>query len=299
MKKLEISKEAKELIFVLIVVIAIICISIIIFALGIDKNILPVHQRVPINKDSLRFEIIKALFQLLFVAVVGTYVTYLFRKKEEANKRKYERAEEDRKKEEARIEETKKIKYEKEEEMRKKEEARSEIRIDYLKRLGNIYSHIKEARRALRAGGLTSKYTPSGQIRIEGPLEGLYFEQINIINKYQLELENLKIEAMCLPAFIHMSQLEGYLGFMEDYLRKIITEYEEFWPRIKKKDAITLYNLTFLDEFTGKTHGTFDFAPYRSRDDRKDKADRNPFKKIFSDSYHDTIKEISDNLYLK
>ncbi len=82
---------------------------------------------------------------------------------------------------------------------------------------------------------------------------------MNVLNKYQLQLEELKIEALALPAFLENVKLTDHLEEMESYLRPILNEFEKYNPTIEKGEQIELNTLERLDEFTGSTHRTFEF----------------------------------------
>jgi hypothetical protein len=76
---------------------------------------------------------------------------------------------------------------------------------------------------------------------------------------------------------------------MEDYLRQILSEYEEKSPSLDSGQSICFIQLERLDEFTGKTKRDFKFAGDES-------PSTNRLKSKFSDPYHDVITLISQHL---
>ncbi|QEC44486.1 hypothetical protein [Pseudobacter ginsenosidimutans] len=238
-----------------------------------DRNFIPLLDDNSI-KDTVRFELIKNLLNLSLLTIVGGLIAYLFKSREIAQKREQD------------------IK----DELRKQEQIRIEIRMDYFKRLGNIYRNIKNARRALRAGGLTTAYL-NGQddppaLLIRGVYLDLYREQMEVVNKYQLELEGLKLESRSLPAFVHLSNVHIYLGTMEDYLRKILNEFEAVSPLLKSGKAVHFKQLERLDEFTGRVTKNREFCFSKGKPPNIDYR----FTESFSDLYDEVIEEIGKNL---
>jgi len=157
------------------------------------KNPLPNDK-----ENKIQIEIIKSLLQLLVVIIIGGIVSALF-KAEEANR------------EQSRI--------------------RVETWKEYLKRIGIVYREVKRARRALTAGGLTTKNNNNPTVISQNQFI-LYVEQIGIINYAQLELEGLKIEATNLPDFVSLKSISNYLLRSEEYLRQILKEYEAALPAL-------------------------------------------------------------------
>ena len=205
--------------------------------------------------DEVRVEIVKSLLQLSVVIIIGGIVAFLFKLAEQIR-------------EQARL--------------------RAEIRSDYLKRLGSQYRAVKAVRRKLRVEGLTSKYR-SEPIMITHSQFCVYKDQMEFLNKSQLELEALKIESEHLPVFASLG-LYAYIEKMEKYLGKLISEFEEKFPELKPDLAVSLREFTRLDEFTGETKAESD-------SEKKCKPDGEPcFKNNFSCPYEEAVKCISKNL---
>jgi len=176
-------------------------------------------------KDTVRFEILKSLFQLLFVIIVGGVIAYFFKSQE------------------------------------KEKEKRSQInkiRVDYLDRLGKIYRNVKKTRRVLTAGGLTSKYNNPPSIMSE-QLIRLYCQQMECLNNYQLELECLKIESQSIPAIVNLKEIRTSSRKMKIYLREILHEYEQIAFEFDNNTEISYSNLVHLDEFTYSATKEFEF----------------------------------------
>ncbi|MDR0437204.1 MAG: hypothetical protein LBH22_02745 [Bacteroidales bacterium] len=216
-------------------------------------------------KDTVRFEILKSLFQLLFVIIVGGVIAYFFKSQEAAKK------EENNKKE-------------KEKEKRSQS---NEIRVEYLDRLGKIYRNVKKTRRILTAGGLTSKYGNPPSIMTE-QLICLYCEQMEHLNNNQLELECLKIESKSIPAIVNLEGIGTSLNKMKDYLRKILHEYERIAFKFDNGIKINYSNLVQLDEFTYTSTKDFKFP------NSYDKRYR--FLENFVMQYDIIIAKIGENL---
>lgn len=177
-----------------------------------------------IGKDTVRFEIIKSLLQLIVIAIIGGVITYLFKLQEEN---------------------------------RKQEQIKEDIRIDYFKRLGSIYRSVKRVRRVLRAEDLVSGNTPKFLTEIQ---VDLYLGQLDKINNAQLELEGLKIEASGMSAFAGLYKIYRSLKTMEKYLRELLKEYERFSPLLKSNFKVEFSNFERLKEFTGSTDETHSFT---------------------------------------
>ena len=170
------------------------------------------------------------------------------------------------------------------EQILKQNQLRSEIRTDYLKRLGVLYREVKAARRSLRAAGLTTKFESPPNTLSEAQADAYKEEMLNL-NHAQLELEALKIEAKNLPAFASINQLPGDLKDMEEYLRQILSEYEKNSPILDSGKSIRWRQLEYLDEFTKKRTA----LTYRSKLSFSD----------FSERYDHVIKLISQDLFLE
>lgn len=265
--------STKKLVTILLVVFILTLLFIAFFSFHFDFILTSLLDDKSI-KDTIRFEIIKSLLSLLVVALIGGLITYLFKSREETRKREYDR----------------------QDERRKQEQIRIDIRMDYFKRLGIIYRNIKNARRTLRAGGLTTAYQSNQDqvkpLSVSGTLLSLYKEQMEVVNKYQLELEGLKIESKSLPAFVHLNNVYTYLGTMEDYLRKILNEFEAKSPLLNSESPVYFNELERLDEFTGRTtkNRVFKFSG------GEPPAIYYRFTESFSNLYDKVIEEIGKNL---
>jgi hypothetical protein len=219
----------------------------------------------PEAEESIRVEIVKSLLQLAIVIIIGGVVATLF-KTEEQRRDRLLKAEEQR---------------------REHLRLRAETRADYLKRLSKLYRDVKAARRALRTGGLTTKYPTSKKpISINSVQIGVYKEQMERINEAQLELEGLKIEAKSLPDFASLESVSERLEQMEKYLGDIISEFEEIYPLMQISQPITPDKLKHLDEYTGDK--------YRNSVDTKHR-----FKADFSEPYSEVIGIISRQLIIQ
>jgi hypothetical protein len=227
----------------------------------------------PSIKDTIRFEVLKNLIELLLVVIVGGFIAYVFKTREETIKK------EDNQKE---IE-------------RNDHKARMAIRVDYFSRLGEIYRTVKLVRRTLSAGGLTGQFENQPE-KIQGSLSSLYLEQMKILNESQLVLEGLKIEANSLPALVKLKIIDLSLAMMEDYLRQILKEYERVSPLLQEGKAINFPDLKRLDEFTSEPDTVFKFPQKDIKTDKELERSKYRFKKNFSVPYANVIKAIGNNL---
>jgi hypothetical protein len=148
----------------------------------------------------------------------------------------------------------------------------------------------------LRAGGLTTAYSTNPNqtksFEISGEFLLLYKEQMGIINKCQLELEGLKIEVKSLPAFVHIDNIYKYMGTMENYLRKILNEFEKTNPLLNSNQLVRFIELERLDEFTGRTTKNREFK----FSEGKCPEIYYRFTESFSGLYDKVIKEIGKNI---
>ena len=207
-------------------------------------------------------EAAKSLFQLIAIVIIGGSVTALFKAFEvsQAKARKkedeYQRAAREKEEEYQREAREKEEEYQREarekaEKLHEEAKFKSEIRVDYLKRVGTSYRVAKAARRALRAVGLTDKHNKAPDALSADQIAS-YQEQMKSLNEAQLELEALKIEARSLPSLVGLQELPDLLGLMEDYLREVVKEYEKYNPKLLiDSSAVKFVNLRRLKEFTG------------------------------------------------
>jgi hypothetical protein len=269
------------------------------------------------SPDNFYFEVAKHLLQLAIVIIFGGFVTYLLKEAGEirqnereeqrqrlqeerdgaekirqeeradaAQIRQEERAEADRKWQLTLIKEQEKQEQSLREAEKRQEQAqaRAVIRVDYLTRLGSAYRSVKAARRALRAGGLTSRYDDYMPDTITDYLAQVYCDEMKRVNDAQLVLEALKIEASSLPAFVALSDVKDKLETMEDYLRDVLWEYEKASALRISGKPVVFGDLKKLEEFTGATKRTL--APERHR-----------FKDHFADPYDKVVEAISKQLH--
>jgi hypothetical protein len=219
------------------------------------------------------FEVARYLLQLGIVIIIGGLVAYFFR--EEGERRRQER-EDERYERDLALKEAEK--------RQEQAQARAAIRVDYLNRLGSAYRNVKAARRALRAGGMTSRYDDYQPATITDNLAQVYRDEMKRVNDAQLVLEALKIEADSLPAFVALSDVKDKLETMEDYLRDVLWEYEKASALRESGKPVVFGDLEKLEEFTGATKRTL--APERHR-----------FKAHFSAPYDMVVKAISKQLH--
>ena len=201
---------------------------------------------------SLRDEAVKALLQLAVIIVAGGVVTALFKSVERTRERL---------------------------------RVRSEVRTDYLVRLGRIYRTVKSTRRALRACGLTTKHG-----KVAGGTATDYTAQMGRLGEAQLELEGMKIEASSLPAFRPIQAVVDDMGTMESYVRRILSEYEKYKPQLRIA-GVPVNTLERLREYTADSRAAFSYtAPADQRANRR-------FSTHFSEPFERVVSQISVVLY--
>lgn len=233
--------------------------------------------KLNLMEQKIIIEISKSLMQLIVVVVIGGGLTALFKAFED--RRKEEKEAEAKALEELKEEE----KEEKEAEQRYQEKLKlaSEIRVDYLQRVGRAYRIAKSTRRALRAAGITTKFKNPPTKLNEKQLQ-IYKAQMVTLDSSQLELEGLKIEARSLPALLNVKDLEHNLASMENYLRKILREYERSIAEIsEEKGTVDFSSLEKLSEFTGSL----------------DKSNRDGFEQKLATPHDNVIKLVSNNTF--
>jgi hypothetical protein len=202
----------------------------IILILSIVGAWLVIYFYPPENKQ-LGIELIKALIQIASVLILGQLVSMWI---EEA---RYKRQKADEKMEHDRI----------------RGEALNEFRKEIISKFIKTYSEAKKIRRLLRAKSLLpSTVQTSNTAEV---LASIYDEQMQEVNKIQLELEAIKQEIKTSietssEVFTNPSNLKDHISSMESYLRKIVKEYEDNFRKFKgEPPSLSLDSLPRLNEF--------------------------------------------------
>ena len=111
-----------------------------------------------------------------------------------------------------------------------RETNRDQFRKDILQSLNKIYSKIKNARRMIRAKGFTVPYYRNEDDNHLLSLS-VYELYMKVINDCQLELESWRHEIITNEyAFSNPRLIIGNLKDMDNYLSKIVSEYEQCRP---------------------------------------------------------------------
>ncbi|MEP6796168.1 MAG: hypothetical protein ABJB16_17700 [Saprospiraceae bacterium] len=221
--------------------------------------------KVPSPNDpdgKIQIEIIKGLLDVLVVIIIGSTIAALFKA--------YERN----------IEQTK---------------IHSQMKLDFIKRIGKLYRKAKTIRRKLRTEGIKIE---KDHIELTLKQYEFYSNQMNALNDVQLEIEGFKIASKnsflfpgCKPITIHLLR-------MEVYLNKIHGEFEEQNANIKRSELFDMTNLYFLQEFTSSAtnHLLTDKLIYSKLIQYEPKSPEGKthycFKNIFSNSYANLLKEM-------
>lgn len=215
----------------------------------INKNPIPVDI-----ENKVQMEIIKSLLGILSVTIVGGIVAALFKA--------HERSQEQSK-------------------------IRIQSKIEFMKRLGELYRLVKSIRRKLNACGV--KATENGLAIPLGKEQVQFYKiQMEILDSVQLEIEGLKTAIERLGAFNYNRNVGFYLGKMEKYLRRILKEFEDNIELLKKEDYANLNSLRFLKEFT------FDKADNKVlyEESKLKEEQEYCFKKEFSRSYNYVLSNL-------
>ena len=188
--------------------------------------LLLVFFRAP-GVGTIEMEAAKGLLQLGVVAVAGTVVSLLL------------------------------FEYQRDRNNQDKEQNLFRMNIDYRDRLLRTtlsntitaYSQAKKARRMLRARAITEEMS---RTRVQAALYDQYFD---IINDAQLVLENQARDVFTSkPAFSTPEKIASNLDLMENYLSKLMSEYEKGRRRFAgEKPALGLDQLPLLDDFIAPT----------------------------------------------
>jgi hypothetical protein len=180
------------------------------------------------NERKLLLEVFKSLTQFVVIILLGGVVASVFKA----------------------IESILNEEHKSQELFREQNRLRSEIRVDYLSRVGSAYRNAKNTRRQLRSVGLTTKFgEPPSTLNAEQL--GAYKREMETLNSAQLELEALKIEAESLPALLGLQELPEYLRAMEGYLRKVVKEFERENARLTQgRKSSDFSDLKWLCRFT-------------------------------------------------
>jgi len=145
------------------------------------------------TKDSISFEIVKSLLQILTVLILGQVISLVVT---QLNLN------------------------------RQRAEASTDFQREILRRLISAYVSVKKYRRLLRAKGLVPPYIGEIQENTVVRLDA-YDSQMQLINETELEIETIRHEVECSPTtFSDSKLLVGNLKRMEDYLRDLVQLYE-------------------------------------------------------------------------
>ena len=158
--------------------------------------------------ENRRIEIIKSLLQVLVVTIIGGTVAALF----SAHERNQEQT-----------------------------KIRIQMKLDFIKRIGELYRIVKRSRRLLRSRGILmnnvneTKELDNDQIKF-------YHEQMLQLNDVQLEIEGYKIGLAGSLIFENCELIVTYLARMENYLNKIIGQFEDGYQSLEKNKKVDFLN---------------------------------------------------------
>ena len=215
----------------------------------------------------IREEIVQSLLNILVATLIGGTVAALFKA--------YERN----------IERTK---------------LHTQLKLDFIKRIGELYRLAKKIRRKLKEGGITIN---GGKLIVNEKQYQFYSSQMDILNDVQLEIEGFKIAADNSFLFPRSKLIVPHLDRMEVYLNKIHGEYEDLNPKINLSGSIDLNDFYLLKEFTDvagnrlltptlkKKYKLTKYEPAGQGEDT-----HYCFKNIFSRSYTNLLKTLGQVL---
>ena len=147
-----------------------------------------------LTKDTIEFEIVKSLLQILTVLILGQIISLVVAQYNLNHQ---------------------------------KNEARTEFRKNIRHRLTQAYITIIKHRRLFRAKGLTKPYAGVIQTGTNVRLEA-YEEQMKIINETEAEIKAIRTDIKSSgDIFSSSDSLIEKIGKMDDYLRRLIKIYEQ------------------------------------------------------------------------
>lgn len=182
------------------------------------------------NRVDLLAGVVKLCFQLIGVAVIGGIISLLIKQRELLYSTSQESI---------------------------------ATRKDFLNNLGSSYRKVKLIRRILRSYGLKST-AQDPVFKVNKDNIELLSEQMQSLNQIQLELEGMGHELRYKPALAIFDDFFSHIHSMEDYLRKILTEFENSRSKIEKGVDFTSTELERLNEFTISTRMKFVFKNGKS-----------------------------------
>lgn len=191
-----------------------------------------VFNQQPRKQSEMSLELFKVFLQLPVIGVIGALVSELYRRIQMERDRR-----------------------------QRDSELSSDACKDYMRRLGSAYRTAKGVRRMIKASGLTTQTPLAAQTSSEFKF---YEVAMKRLNKTQLELEALKIEAGARPEFVQIEGLENNLKLMESYLRQILKEYEGKRSALKPSAQFDFGELRLLGQFSdgGICAESAFFTPY-------------------------------------
>ena len=223
-------------------------------------------NRGPLPNDSegkIRIEIIKSLLEFLVVIIIGGTVAALFKVHE-------------RNQEQAKI--------------------RIQMKLDFIKRIGELYRIVKSSRRLLRFKEIRISSVNDAPKELTQEQREFYVKQMLLLNDVQLEIEAYKIAWENSFLFEKRELIVKYLERMEKYLNKIISQFEEHGHFMVMGEQIDYKNFSYLWEFTAKSDNEF------LKEDKKNdyillESDNKQavyycFKKLFSKSYGNILTNL-------
>ncbi len=156
---------------------------------------------------------------------------------------------------------------------RQQSEYRDELLAGTLSRVVAAYAHTKRARRLLRARAGAVNGGP-GLVQLED-----YDRFLAVVNDAQLELEALKGDVnTSRVAFSDSHSVASLLGSMEEYLGKVVKEYERERHTVKHSKGVLVAKLKMLSDFLAHS------------------GNQNLFKLRVVDSYHNIQRIIRADL---
>jgi hypothetical protein len=186
------------------------------------------------SQGTVAFEVAKALIQLGVVAVVGAAVSWALAEYQ-LEQARHDNAQEREHQEDVKAAELRRKRY----------EYRDELLTTTLRRVVVAYASAKKARRLLRAHVGVGKGAP-GLVRITE-----YDGYLEMVNDAQLDLESVKGDVKTsAAAFSDAQSIEGALENMEQYLGRVVKEYEEHRHLVEQQSGgLQLAELTTLSDF--------------------------------------------------
>jgi hypothetical protein len=171
---------------------------------------------------------------------------------------------------------------------------RNQMKLDFIKRIGELYRSAKKSRRLLRSRGIVCQKAAS--IELDQEQIKYYSKKMLKLNDVQLELEGFKIASENNLLFENDDAIFKHLERMENYLNNIIDQFEKGYRTLEPTKKINFKDYKFLWEFTADSKNEYlkdEVIKKSINSDGKNKV-YYCFEKLFSVSYAEILGELRE-----